>query len=182
MLVDLRNEARLADNWLLDVLYSNLQYVDLYAPLPGGDGFVTKMAGSLRSPALRDFRYPRAIFSLHIPLQSQETVYMRFQSGTSMTLNLKLWSQQAFINRSLLEQIMFGIFFGILVGLLFYNLAVYLSIREATYLFCVFLLSSLLLHEASYNGYLETYVIPGLFSLKRAYHPILFALMVMSMR
>jgi signal transduction histidine kinase/PAS domain-containing protein len=165
----------------LDVLFSNLHYVDLYTPLPDNKGFSVKQAGSARSPATRDLRFPRVIFTLQSPPQSQETIYMRFQSGTSMTLNLMLWSQSAFFNYSIREQIAFGLFFGVLIGLLFYNLFLLLAWKEKTYLYFVILLACMIIHEASYSGYLETYVFPSLYYLKIYYHPILFTLMVVSM-
>jgi hypothetical protein len=158
-----------------------MQYVDLYTPLPGGEEFAVKQGGALRSPATRDLRYPRTIFTYILPPQEQNTVYMRFQTGTSMTLHLALWQQTLFFNRALLKQISFGIFFGILIGLLFYNLFILLSLKEMRYFYIVLLLFGIILHEASYNGFLETYVIPGMYSLKSYYHPVLYSIMMSSM-
>jgi signal transduction histidine kinase/PAS domain-containing protein len=179
--IKLQNETLTTYNWFLDVLYSNLHFVDLYTPAPDKEGYSVKQTGSARSPTTRDLRYPRVIFTLLTPPQSQETIYMRFQSGASMTLNLKLWSQRAFINHSIQEQIAFGIFFGVLIGLLFYNLFLLFAWKEKNYLYFVMLLACLILHEASYNGYLETYILPSLYFLKLYYHPILFTLLVVSM-
>ncbi len=109
--IKLQNETLATDNWFLDVLFSNLQYVDLYTPVAGENGFSVKQTGSARSPTTRDLRYPRVIFSLRTPPQSQETIYMRFQSGTSMTLNLRLWSQKAFFNFAIREQMIIWIIF-----------------------------------------------------------------------
>lgn len=178
--INLRNETRDIDDWLVDVLFSNMQYVDLYTPRPNGEGFAVKQSGSLRPPSTRDLDYPRVIFAYTLPPQEQNTIYMRFQSGTSMTLHLKLWRQTLFFNNALQEQIAFGIFFGILIGLLFYNLFILISLRDVTYFFIALFLAAVILHEASYNGFLETYVIPGLYFLKAYYHPVLFAALVSS--
>jgi hypothetical protein len=70
----------------------------------------------------------------------ENTVYLRFQTGTSMTIHLTLWQQTLFFNHALLEQIYFGIFFGILIGLLFYNLFILLSLKEMSYSYIVLLL------------------------------------------
>jgi len=178
--INIHNETRNTDDWFLDVLYSNLQYVDLFTPQPNGAGFAVKQSGSARAPATRDLHFPRVVFSLTIPPQSQETIYMRFQSGTSMTLNLILWSQRAFFNHSILEQIAFGLFFGVLIGLFFYNLFILFAWKEVSYVYFVLLLASMILHEASYNGYLETYIIPSFYAYKIYYHPMLFTLLVVS--
>ncbi len=176
-----RNETLNSHDWLIDVAFPNIQYVDLYTPLPVGEGFAVKQGGALRPPATRDLLYPRTIFTYTLPPQQQNTLYMRFQTGTSMTLHLALWQPTLFFNRALLEQISFGIFFGILIGLLFYNLFILLSLKEMRYFYIVLLLFGIILHEASYNGFLETYVIPGMYSLKAYYHPVLYSLMMSSM-
>ena len=178
--IHLRNQST-TDSWFLDVLYSNLQFIDLYTPLPDANGFAVRKTGSLRPPPTRDLRYPRTIFILTVPSQGQETIYLRFQSGTSMTLNLKLWSERAFFNSAIREQIAFGLFFGVLIGLFFYNLFLLFTLQEANYVYFVLLIGSIILHEASYNGYLETYIIPSLYFAKRYYHPVLFSLMVASL-
>jgi signal transduction histidine kinase len=177
----LKNNTHNTDDWLIDVAFSNMQYIDLYTPLPNGEGFSIKQSGALRPPATRELRYPRPIFIYTIAPQEQSTIYMRFQSGSSMTLHLTLWQQTLFFNNAILEQISFGIFFGILVGLLFYNLFILLSLKEMSYFYIVLLLFGMILHEASYNGFLETYVIPGIYSLKSYYHPVLYSIMMSSM-
>src|SRR5512133_1522606 len=96
--ITVRNETRNHDDWLIDVLYSNMQYVDFYTPLPNGEGFTVKQSGSLRPPETRDLHYPRVIFTYTLSPGEQNTIYLRFQSGTSMTLNLTLWRNMLFIN------------------------------------------------------------------------------------
>ncbi len=59
-----------------------------------------------------------------------------------------------------------GIFFGVLIGLLFYNLFLLFSLREASYLYFVILLASLILEEAIYEGYLGTLLTPRSVFLK----------------
>ena len=178
--IHIRNETRNINDWLLDIVFSNMQFVDFYTPLPNNEGFTVKQSGSLRPPSTRDLHYPRVIFTYAIPPHEQNTIYLRFQSGTSMTLNLTLWRQILFFNNALLEQIAFGIFFGILIGLLFYNLFIYFSLREASYFYITLFLAAVIIHEASYNGFLETYIIPGLYFSKVYYHPALFAALISS--
>jgi len=95
-----------------------------------------------------------------------------------MTLPLTLWTQRAFLNNALVEQIVHGIFFGLLIGLLFYNLFLLVSLREATYLYFVILLASLILEEATYEGYLGLYVTPNIYFLYRYYQPLFFSLLI----
>jgi hypothetical protein len=82
----LDNETRKVDEWLLELGFANMQYVDLYTPLPEGGGFAVKQTGALRPVSTRDVLYPRIILNLFVPTQSQQTTYLRFKNGASMAL------------------------------------------------------------------------------------------------
>jgi PAS domain S-box-containing protein len=177
----LDNETLHTDNWLLEQGFANTHYVDLYTPLPDGGGFSVKETGVLRPVRTRDLPHPRIIFNLTIPPQSQATYYLRFQSGGSMTLALTLWTRAAFLNYALFEQTLMGIFFGVLIGLLFYNLFLLFTLRDASHLFFVILLASLIFEEASYDGYLRGYIIPNLDIPFQYIEPVALPLLIGSM-
>lgn len=173
----LDNQTLQIHEWLLEQGFANTQFIDLYTPLPDGDGFTVKQTGTLRPAATRDVPHNRFIFNLTILPQSQQTYYLRFQNGASMTLPLTLWTQAAFLDFSLVEQTLMGIFYGVLIGLLFYNLFLLFSLRELSYLYFVILLASLIVEEAVYDGYWGFYVVPYLNFLNKYCQPLSFALL-----
>ncbi len=170
--LNLYNENRLNDHWLLGLGFANMQFVDLYTPLADGDGFEVKQTGSQRPVSTRDIFHPRIIFALIIPTQSQQTIYLRFQSGASMTLPLTLSTFDAFWIKTEVELVLYALFFGVLIALLVYHLFLVITLREVSYLFFVILLASLLVATLSYYGYLELYLFPNLYSLKPLYFPL----------
>jgi signal transduction histidine kinase/PAS domain-containing protein len=177
----LDNQTSQTQEWLLEQGFANTHYVDLYTPLPSGKGFAVKQTGVLRPANTRDVSYPRIVFNLIILPQSQQTYYLRFQNGASMTLPLTLWTQAAFLKHSLVEQLSMGIFYGILIGLLFYNLFLLYSLREASYFYFVLLLASLIIEEVVYDGYWGIFVIPNQNFLTQYYQPLSFSLLIASM-
>jgi signal transduction histidine kinase/PAS domain-containing protein len=178
--VQLDNETRQIDEWLLELGFANMHYIDLYTPLLDGKGFSVKQTGSLRPVSTRDLLYPHFVFDLSVPTQSQQTYYLRFQSGASMTLGLTLWTKEAFWIQSQWVQMLNWLFFGALIALLLYHLFLLFTLREASYLIFVILLASLLFEELSYDGYLETYLIPSLYRFKSIYFPWSFSLIIVS--
>ena len=176
----LDNQARQIDEWLLEVGFANMHYVDLYTPLPGGNGFEVRQTGALRPASTRDILYPRIIFDLAVPTQSQQDYYLRFKNGGSMTLPLTLWTKDAFWNEAQSEQMQAWLFFGALSALLVYHLFLLFSLKEASYLFFVVLLASLLLEELLYLGYFGVYVFPGLYEIKSQLHAFSLSLFVAS--
>ncbi len=136
--------------------------------------------GVLRPATTRDVPHPHIVFNLALPPQSQQTYYLRFQNGASMTLPLTLWTQGAFLDHSFLEQTLMGVFYGVLIGLLFYNLFLLFSLREANYFYFVILLTSLIFEEAVYDGYWGFYVTPNLDTLNKYDHQLAFSLLIAS--
>jgi signal transduction histidine kinase len=173
--IRLHNETLRTDQWVLEQGFTNMHYVDLYTPEPNGRGYTVIRGGVLRPSTTRDLSYPHIVFRLVIPPGSEQIYYLRFQNGASMTLPLTLWTQPAFINHSVVDQLSIGIFYGVLIGLLFYNLFLLFSVREASYFYFVLLLASLIVEEVSSDGYwslfitnpvsLITYIIPWTTSL-----------------
>ena len=92
---------------------------------------------------------------------------MRFQNDPSMTLPLILWAPEAYFQSYAESQWFYGFFYGALLIILIYHLSVYYSIREATYLYYVFFLASLILTFAGYDAIAAQYLWPGLPALNR---------------
>ena len=179
--LNIHNKTSLTDLWLLEIGYPHTQYVDLYSPSPNGEGFTVKESGTQRPPETRDLHYPRIIFSLIIPTQSEQTIYLRFKNGASMTLPLTLWDQNTFINKSIPKGEQLVVFYGVLIGLLVYNIFLLFSFREVSYLYLVLFMASSAFYFASYDGYTEIYLFPKLYYLKPYYHPFSFMIMFASM-
>ena len=176
----LLNESQQNTMWLLEMGFANMQYIDLYSPLAGSEGFTAKQTGALRPVSSRDVLDPNFVFKLTVPQSSSETFYMRIQSGTSMTVPLTLWTQEEFTNHSQQLHMLYWLFFGAIFALLVYHLFLLFILRDASYLFFVILLTSLLVIELSYSSYLETYLFPGLYQLRSIYYPWSFSLVMTS--
>ena len=161
----LRNESRLTDQWFLELAYANMHFVDLFSPVPDGDEFQVTQSGTLRPPSNRDLLYPQVVFNLSIPNQSEQTFYMRFENGASMTLPLIVWEPSPFFANSLPKLIWHGLFLGIMVGLLGYNLFLFISLRDISYLYLTLLLSGIIFYDVSQSGLLGVYIFPDLYFL-----------------
>jgi PAS domain S-box-containing protein len=176
----LDNQTRQMDEWLLEQGFANMQYIDLYTPLPDGKEFAIKQTGTELPLNSRDRIDPNIVFSLPLAPQSQQTFYLRFQNDASMTLPLTLWTPEVFALESQREHMIEGLFFGVLLGLLAYNLFLFLSLRETSYLYLLFCLAAIILFDVTYSGYLETYILPSLYAFKSIYLPLAFALIFVS--
>ncbi len=157
----LKNESHLSENWLLELAFSNMQYVDLYLPSPEGEGFIARQTGANRPFNTRDVENHHIVFDLPLPENDQQIFYMRFQSGASITIPLTVWSQKAFLQSSTTDLLLLGVFYGVFLIMLAFNLFLLLSLREANYLYFIFFLLSGLLLLISYDGIGGQYLWPN---------------------
>ncbi len=177
----LKNESRLSDQWLLELQFSNMQYVDLYLPSPDGKGFIARQTGVLRPFNTRDIENHHIVFNLPLPQNDEQTFYMRFQSGASMTLPLTVWSSKAFIQTSSTDLLLLGIFYGVFLIMLVFNLFLLLSLREANYLYFIFFLLSGVLLFISYDAIGDQYLWSNLPVINRYAIPLFYTLFFASM-
>lgn len=176
----LDNESRQTIEYLLEMGFPNTQYIDVYSPLPDGGGFAVRHSGALVPVSSRDVVYPDYIFNVNVPLHNQQTYYLRIKSEASMTISLTLWTKNAFINQSGQQLIFHWLIIGGLFILLVYHVFLSLRLREATYIYFVILLASMLIFLLDYTGYLVIYLIPGLFIFKYYLPPLTLAILYIS--
>jgi signal transduction histidine kinase len=176
----LENETIQTNEWLLEDSFANTQYVDLYYPLPGGEGFAVKQTGSLRPVSTRDVLYPNLVFNLHVPTHSEQTYYLRFKSGASMTLPLTLWTKNAFIVESGRELSLHWFIFGGFLALLLYHLFLLIMLKEAVYLYFSTMLAGMFAVLLEYTGYMGVYLFPNLYNYKPIYFPLFISFMYAS--
>ncbi len=154
-----RNEASLTSQWMLEVNFPNLNYVDLYLPAEGG-GYWVKQTGALRSFDTRDIPYYHIVFNLPLAYQDEQTFYVRVESGSSMTLAFTLWSPDTFAVNKITDMLFIGLFYGALLMMLGYHLFALYSLREANYLYFVVFLASSILFWATYEGVADQFLWP----------------------
>ena len=177
--LNLINETSLTNRWFLETVFQNLNYVDLYIP-SGGGGFVKKESGGLRPFDTRDIPYYHVVFELPLPGTEEQTIYIRVESGSSMTLSFTLWSPEAFSIIKTNDMLRNGLFYGSLLMVLAYHLFLLFSLKETNYIYFVLSLATAILFFATYEGIADQYLWPGLSQEKKFLLSITMALFVIA--
>ncbi len=139
-------------NWLLELAYPPLDRLDLFLPDDHGGYRLAQSTGDALPFDSRQIRQNNYVFS--IPLQSNQPkrIYLRLQSEGSIQAPLTLWSPQAFVEEQPERIYVLGIIYGVLLVMLFYNLFIYLSVRDTSYLYYILYIGSFGLYQISVNG------------------------------
>lgn len=81
-------------------------------------------------------------FALGIDAEFGNQIYLRITSARPLRLPISIWSEEGFRLQSMRADTVLGIQYGVLLALIFYNLFLYISIRENSYLFYVVAVTS----------------------------------------
>jgi two-component sensor histidine kinase len=145
--------------WCLEIAYPPMDSIALYIPTPT-DQFQMRSAGDLLPFHTREVNYKDFIFLLRTAPQSQQTYYMRFESAGAVNLPLAILSPSALAEKINHEQILLGLYHGAILVMLIYNLFLFLSIRDTSYLYYVLSNSGWVLAMLTLNGLAFQYLWP----------------------
>lgn len=162
--VDLHYRAQRPDaprRWLLELAYPPLNQLELYEPDSVGNYRLVSRTGSILPFSSREIRQSNYLFKLDFVPGQQETLYLRLQSQGSIQAPLTLWSTTAYLEEQPLRLYVLGVIYGVLLGMLIYNLFIYLSVRDTSYLYYILYIASFGLYQLSVNGVAVQYFWPN---------------------
>lgn len=99
--------------------------------------------GDLREFHQRLLNLPSFAIPITITKDTSELIYLRIQSLDALSIPITIFSQDDFNHYLYTHYITFGVLYGIPIGLLFYNLLIFASVRKQTYLlYCLVIVSN----------------------------------------
>ncbi|ORC55142.1 hybrid sensor histidine kinase/response regulator [Pseudomonas floridensis] len=161
--VDLLYRPRTADqhtDWLLELAYPPMDHIDFYAPDAVGRPTLVWQTGDMLPFASRQFKQNNYLFQLDMPPGQTRTVYLRVKSEGSVQAPLNLWSTHAYLEAQPARIYVFGVIYGVLLGMLVYNLFILVSVRDPDYLYYILYVASFGLYQMSINGVAIEYLWP----------------------
>jgi len=151
----IKNES--ADNHLLLSLeYPSLDVCDFYYPANGS--YQLQQYSDNLPFGQRKYKHQNFLFDINIPQGGMVTYYLRVNSGEQMVLPLILGTPQKIAEHFLSQQILWGILIGLLLVMILYNLFVFISTRDRSYLYYVLYTSFIGLTQTSLSGYTYRYL------------------------
>ena len=157
---DIVNRNEQETRWLLVQQYALSDYIDLYVRY--ADGRIVHQASGDHLPfdsrSVHD-RHPN--FQFDLPAGQTAELLVRVKSESSMQVPLALLTPTAFAELARDAQFAIGIYYGILLALFFYNLVLWLMLRDASYFWYLFHLSAFGLVLFTLNGLGFEYLWPN---------------------
>lgn len=150
--VQVRPEAGTAPDWLLELAYPPLDRVELYVPDADGSGYQWLLAGDLMPFASRIVAHRNHVLPVRLEPGATKTLYLRLASQGTVSAPLVLWRPDALWAHDHATYATLSLYFGLLVGLLLYNLLLFASVRDIGYLYYVAFAAAMGIGMAALTG------------------------------
>ena len=145
---------------LLEIPYPILDQIELYS-IDSQRVQLIESLGEIYRFDERTFSHQNYIFNLAINPGYSQQYLLKIKSGEQILLPMKVGSYQAIYESHITLDLISGIYFGIILVMFLYNLFIYFTVRDRSYLFYVIYIILVGLTQATLKGYSFKYLWPG---------------------
>ncbi|QHS62192.1 sensor histidine kinase [Chitinophaga agri] len=152
------NESELKD-LLLEVEYPTIDDITLYELLPDSTYKTTRL-GEFTSYSNRPVDHQNYIFPLHQPPNTTRQYYLRVIAGEQLQLPIYVGTRDQVSEKNDYRELIFGLYIGVILAMSFYNLFLYISTKDNSYLTYVSYNVFVGLTQATLQGYTFRFLYP----------------------
>ncbi len=105
-------------------------------------------------------KHPYYVFNISIPTKTSKTFYFRIKSSEQIIIPIYLRDNEHFAHDANNENLIIGIYAGIVIIMVFYNLFIFFSTKDKSYLFYVIYIGFAGLTQVGIKGYNYQYFWP----------------------
>ncbi len=169
--IRIRNLTR-SNLLLLEIRNPYLAHLRLY--IPDGNGlYIEKSTGEQELVESREISYRHFIFKVPIEQNQEITIYLRAVTNAMMEVPLFIWLPDHFHDVTRTESYILGIYYGFLIVMIIYNLFLFVSTYDRTYIYYIGYVLFFLLIQMSLNGFAQINVWPNYLGWEKLSMPIL---------
>jgi two-component system NtrC family sensor kinase len=148
------------DDVMLQLQLPTVDYVDFYLVNSKNEIVSVDKTGDRLKYSSRRFDNP--IYSFQFRLDSLETyqIFLRIKGGEQLQAPLILGNIETFIPEFESSFLIFGLYMGVISVMFIYNLFLYISTRDKSYLYYIIYIFIIALTQANFQGFAFKYIWP----------------------
>jgi signal transduction histidine kinase len=144
----------------IEITQPMVDNIDFYQ-LHNGVVVKSNFSGQRRLFNTRLVNHQFYIYPFNISPEESDTFYLHVKSGKQLVLPIYLGTLEQVFESALTKDISFGMYIGIIMVMLLYNLFVYTTVRDKNYLYYVLYLAIVLITQACMEGYIFRFILPN---------------------
>lgn len=157
--VRIGNQGEASEPLFLEIGYPVLDHIEVFL-VHNGEVVEQHLLGDSKPFYDRPVHHRNFLVPLALPANGEVSVYLRVDTSSSMQVPLTLWEQDAYYVADQARSLFEGIYYGIVLVMIFYNLFVYMAVGERSFLYYVGFISAMPLFLASLHGFSFQYLWP----------------------
>ncbi|MBF0443545.1 MAG: hypothetical protein HQK54_16690, partial [Oligoflexales bacterium] len=147
----IENNTRERQNFFIELAYHTHDFVELHVFREDGKYTIIK-TGDHYPYYQRPIDHQNFVFPLAISNNSKILTLFRLKTGGAMLIPLKIWDTETFHSVKSRELTLFGMYYGIVVVMILYNLFLFISIRDFIYVVYSLSVTAFATFQAAING------------------------------
>ncbi len=155
--IDNRSQS---DKFLIEISYPMLDSIILLRPDERG-GYTAYETGDMFPFSHREVEHVSFVFHIDQQRGKTEEYYFRIKTESSFNFSAKLYTYTSFFTKLNSEQPIIWIFYGLMIIMVVYNLIIFISSRDVSYLFYSIFISTWIVLQMCLNGYAFQYLWPN---------------------
>ena len=156
-------ERLLVPMLVLEIRFPSIDSIELHVPYRSAAGLEYRVqhGGDQQPWDSREVKHRNHVFRIPAAGLADAPVYLRTQSRSALTVPAYLWRPEAMIASDRNTQLVYGLFYGLVIALFLYNLMLLLALRDRIYLWYVLYVGSFGFGLAAFDGFAFQYLWPG---------------------
>ncbi|MGD1843211.1 MAG: 7TM diverse intracellular signaling domain-containing protein [Thermonemataceae bacterium] len=148
--IQIENQHSSYEDWYLDIDFPVLDSVEVY--YLQGKEWKKHVLGDKVPLEAKKIPFRSLIAPVHLPMGKVTTLYIKVQTDGSVLMPAYIHSAPQLIKSIGISELLFGMMYGSLLIMLFYNLFLYFSLRNKSYLYyCLYFLGYLAVMPDGYT-------------------------------
>lgn len=146
-------------SWLLEIGHPLLDEITFYL-FSGGQLLQEVQTGDAKPFMERPLKHRNFVLPLMIPAEERITFYLQVRSSGSVQVPMTLWHEDVYHEQDELQMVILGIYFGVVLVMMLYNLFLYLRVYEPAYIYYVLYVAMFGFFIAALTGWGYKYLWP----------------------
>ena len=137
--------------WLLEFYDQSIDHITAFIP-DGSGGYTVKEMGDKNPFSQRLFNHKNFQLLLDNNEDGITNFYFKINSSQKADIRIALRSLNRFVHYALSEYFLYGLFYGMILIIAFYNFLIFLAVKEMKYVYYILYLLSVAFYAMSLDG------------------------------
>ncbi len=146
--------------WFLEINYPLLDYIEFYT-LKSDSSWKSTMMGDMIPFGEREITYRNFIIPLHQNDTITRTYYLKIQTKGAVQVPIEIIKAKDYYRQNTVSELLYGLFYGVMFVMFFYNIVLYFSLRDSNYLYYTISIFGSTLFIATLAGHTFQHLFPN---------------------